>query len=211
MKYYIPAAVAIGTGLLVLLSYLLPIPELYVIRLALVDWAVVLAGLAVIVGVLNVLLVHTRRFETRDRGWGYSLLTVVTVLLTLFAGMLEGFSTGGSGLYEPGGIANLLFNGVIAASLAALAAVVMVVLVAAAVRMLRTRPGGWSILFLATVVVVLVGWIPLAAAGPLNGVWRWLITVPAAAGARGILLGTALGTLVIGLRVLTGGERPYKG
>jgi hypothetical protein len=37
----------------------------------------------------------------------------------------------------------------------------------------------------------------------------WVLEVPALAGARGILLGAALGTAATGLRVLLGIDRPY--
>jgi hypothetical protein len=37
----------------------------------------------------------------------------------------------------------------------------------------------------------------------------WVLDVPALAGARGILLGVALGTAATGLRVLLGLDRPY--
>jgi hypothetical protein len=43
---------------------------------------------------------------------------------------------------------------------------------------------------------------------PLPSLRDWLLAVPTTAGARGILLGTTLGTLMVGLRVLVGVEWP---
>jgi hypothetical protein len=37
----------------------------------------------------------------------------------------------------------------------------------------------------------------------------WVVNVPVMAGSRGILLGIALGTIVSGLRLLVGVDRPY--
>jgi hypothetical protein len=99
---------------------------------------------------------------------------------------------------------------VIAASQAALASLVMFFLVVAAVRMLHTRPNRWSILFLVAALVTLVGWLPLAFFGPLNAAREWLLNVAVSAGARGVLIGVSLGTLMVGLRLLVGVERPYK-
>ncbi len=211
MRYLISAAVAIAVGLVILLSHLIPNPLLVAARLALTDWAVVLGGLAVLVGVLNLLLVHTRRIQSNQSGALYSVFTILALLLTLGIGALESFRAGSPALYREGSATAILFEGVIFASLASLASLVMFFLVVSAVRMMRTRPGGWSALFLAVVVVALVGWIPLSFMAPVGSFRHWLISVPASAGARGILLGVALGTLVIGLRVLTGSERPYKG
>jgi hypothetical protein len=47
---------------------------------------------------------------------------------------------------------------------------------------------------------------------PLIGEIRsWIVSVPALGGARGILLGIALGTIATGLRILMGSDRPYGG
>lgn len=209
MKTIIPTVVAIGAALIILLSMFIPNPTLFTVRQTLVDWAVVLAALAVLLGVLNLLIVHTRRLEQGERGAAYSLLTVIAVVFTLGIGVAESIGADGPVLYEATSMTNVLFRGVVSASLASLAALVMIFLVAAAVRLMRTRPGGWSLLFLGVVVVGLVGWIPLAALRPLGALRDWLMQVPAAAGSRGILLGVALGVLVIGVRFLMGAERPY--
>jgi hypothetical protein len=38
---------------------------------------------------------------------------------------------------------------------------------------------------------------------------EWILTVGSLGGARGILLGVALGTIVVGVRLLLGIDRPY--
>lgn len=77
---------------------------------------------------------------------------------------------------------------------------------------MRDRLSPWTIGFLVVVVIVLIGWLPLAAfqVSGLSNLRNWLIQVPSTAGARGILLGVALGSMLVGLRVLIGIERPYK-
>ena len=210
MKYVIPAAVAIGVGLVVLASYLIPSPLLLSVRLVFTDWAVVLAGLAVLIGFLNLVIVHSRRIQSGDRRWVYSLFTILAALFTLLIGVFEGGREMVPALYRADSVTNLLFQGVIVSSLAALSSLVLFFLVVAAVRMLKKKPDVWSILFLIVVIITLVGWLPMTFMAPANRLRNWLISVPAVAGARGILLGVALGTLVIGIRVLSGVERPYK-
>jgi hypothetical protein len=61
-------------------------------------------------------------------------------------------------------------------------------------------------------VLVLIGITPLPFFGQislLGSLRNWLATVPALAGARGLLLGIALGTIATGLRILMGVDRPY--
>ena len=210
MKYVVPAAIAIGVGLIVLIGYLLPIPTLLPVRAILTNWAVILGGLAVLIGVMNLLMVHARRIDTGEPGWIYSFFTILALMFTLIVGVIEGRRGGLSALTAPTSITGMLFSGIIVAALASLSSLVMFFLISAAVRMMGIKPGVWSIVFLVAALIALVGWLPFSALRPLTGLRQWLIDVPAVAGGRGILLGVGLGTLVVGIRVLTGAERPYK-
>ena len=94
-------------------------------------------------------------------------------------------------------------------------ALLAVTLTYASIRLLRRRLNLLSIIFLITVLLVLIGTASLPFLGEvpgLSGIVRPIITqVFAAAGARGILIGVALGTLATGLRILFGTDRPYGG
>lgn len=210
MKRIIPAAIAMGVGLIILASYLSNSNILLALRLVFTDWAVILAGLAVVAGGLNLLLVLARRVDQMAPDWPYSLLTALAAIVTFATGLMEGIKNGGATLYQSTSFSNVLFEGVIVTSQAALASLVMFALVAAAVQMARSKPNNWTLAFLGVVIISLVGWLPFGALGMLNQLREWLISVPASAGARGILIGVVLGTLGIGLRVLTGLERPYR-
>ena len=210
MRYVVPAAIAIGVGLVTLLGYFIQVPELVSLRLLLVDWAVILAGLAVIVGLLNVILTHFRRIRAASEGAGYSMLTIVAAVTTFLIGSGEGLRDGSPRIYESNSLTGILFNGVIVASQAALSAMIVFFLITAAIQLLRNRPNLWSVLFLVSVLITLIGWLPFSALSPVSAFRDWYASVPVLAGARGILLGMALGTLAVGLRVLTGTESPYR-
>jgi hypothetical protein len=210
MRYVVPAAIAIGVGLVTLLGYFIQVTELVNLRLLLVNWAVILAGLAVIVGLLNVILTHFRRIRAASEGSGYSMLTIVAAVTTFLIGAGEGLRDGSPRIYESNSLTGILFNGVIVASQAALSAMIVFFLITAAMQLLRNRPDAWSVLFLVSVLITLIGWLPFSALSPIAAFRDWYANVPVLAGARGILLGMALGTLAVGLRVLTGTESPYK-
>lgn len=210
MKYIIPAVIVISVGLITLLGYFVTLPQFQALRLVLTDWAVVLGGLAILVGVLNLILVNIRRVQSQAKGWGYSLITALAALLTFILGAGQNVWGGGSNLYEPGSLTAFLFNSVVFPAQAALAALVAVFLIIAAFRLMHSKPDQWSIIFLVAAVIVLIGWLPYAFLTPVNGFREWVIGVPVSGGARGILIGVALGTLTVGLRVITGIERPYK-
>ncbi len=93
-------------------------------------------------------------------------------------------------------------------------AIMAVTLLYASIRLLRKRNDLMSIIFLAVAVLVMLGsaslpffQLPLFS----NLIRPYLVSVFATSGARGILIGVALGTLVTGLRVLMGVDRPYGG
>jgi hypothetical protein len=94
-----------------------------------------------------------------------------------------------------------------------LMALLAVILPYAAARMLNRRINLFSLIFVAAVLIGLVGAASVSGFElPLFGELRnWVTQVPAVAGARGILLGVALGTVATGLRILMGADRPYEG
>jgi hypothetical protein len=91
-----------------------------------------------------------------------------------------------------------------------LAGLLLFALVYGAYRTLRKRVSGWGLLFMIALLVVLAGALPLANLAPVAALRDWLMSVPVSAGARGILLGIALATVVTGVRVLIGQDRSYR-
>ena len=200
----VATALAIASGLIILLGYFIPISMLLDIRLLLVQWAVIVAGAAVLVGVGNLASVHFLKIQRREKGWLYSLLLLFSMLATLSIGIL--------GIWlDP----NLLWmraivNAVIFPVEASLMALLAVTLVYASIRLLRHRTDLMTMVFLITAVFTLGASVVLPLIGG-EGVRSWLSLALAGGGARGLLMGVALGALTTGLRVLFGVDRPYGG
>jgi hypothetical protein len=95
---------------------------------------------------------------------------------------------------------------------ATLMAVLAVTLIYASVRLLRRRVDVMSVLFLLVALMTLLLLMPTPI-GPFPGDQFFLqvIGMFSRGGARGLLIGIALGTLLTGLRVLFGADRPYGG
>jgi hypothetical protein len=200
------AIVAIGTGLIVLLGYFFAVPALVRARQLLLDWAMILAAVAVIVGLANLISVHFRRITKRDKGSSYSMV----LLFALLASLALGLALGPQHL-----VVQAIFNGIQLPVEASLMAVLAVTLLYAAIRLLRWRTDWMAIVFIVTALLIFLGTAPLPFVGYipiLSDLLRpFIAQVPAAAGARGILLGVALGTLLTGLRILFAADRPYGG
>lgn len=214
--------IAMAAGLVTLLGYFLPadtagpLSGLLSARLLLLATVSLLTAWAVLAGALNLLMVHGRKFVNQRPGWFYSLFVLLGFGGVVFLNLLAPFIGWGQGAANA---ANLwLLTYLIGAGGAALAGLVAFFLVFAAYRLLRTRPAFISVVFIGAVVVALLVLAPWPAGlegaaptgdTPLRALLRTATLLPATAGARGLLLGVALGAIATGLRVLIGLDRPY--
>jgi hypothetical protein len=171
----------------------------------------VTAGVAVIVGLLNLFAVHLGRFVRSERGWPYSIIVLLTALAVIVVRVLDRAEIWPDDL-EGEQVSAHVFEAVQVSLESALAALVFVYLVYAAYRLMRRDVTIWRALFVVTAVIVLLGWIPLdnENAEALAGARDWLVQVPVGAGARGILIGVGLGTVTVGVRLLTGQDRSFR-
>jgi hypothetical protein len=197
------AVIAISVGAIVLLGYFIPAVNAF--RFILLQWAVILAGFAVIVGFWNLFTVHLQKTRERRPGWGNSVILLLFMFITMIFSLIPGM--------EP--LQKMMLDGIMLPAEISLMAVLAVTLLYASVRLLRVRADWASILFLATTLVILLGLGPLPYIGQLpwvSNILRPVVSnILATGGARGILIGVALGTLTTGLRILFGADRPYGG
>jgi magnesium-transporting ATPase (P-type) len=198
------AVIAVISGLLVLLGYFFP-GVFGGVQSILIGWAIILAAFALILGIFNLAMVHLQKVRLDGSKSIYSIVLLVSLFLTMIIASISG-PTGSWSLW--------IFNTFQVPVEISLLAVLAVVLVFAGAGLFSRRPKWYTVLFLVTVLVVLLGSVPLFLIGevtPLSALRSWLSQVPAVAGARGLLLGVALGTMATGLRILMGVDRPYGG
>jgi hypothetical protein len=190
------AVIAISVGIIVLLGYF--VPAVNVLRFVFLQMAVILAGVAVLVGFGNLFSVHFQKIHERRSGSVNSVILLTFMLITAIFSLVPGLES----------FQKMMLDGIMIPAEISLMAVLAVTLLYASVRLLRVRADWTSILFLATALIILLGLGPL----PYIGQLRPLVTdILATGGARGILIGVALGTLTTGLRILFGADRPYGG
>jgi hypothetical protein len=198
------AAVAVSIGLLVLAGYF--VPALAEIQSILLSWAMILAGAAALFGVFNLISVHGEKVLRREQSAIYSAVLIVSVFATFVFALFLG---------PDHSAIQLLVRGIILPAEAALMAILTVTLLYAAVRLLRRRVDVMNIVFLSTALLILLGSATLMGLGEVpvfgNLLQPWVSDVLSMGGARGILIGVALGTLTTGLRVLFAIDRPYGG
>ncbi len=205
MRAPVATAIAIGTGLVILAGYFLPIPLLGDLQSLLLGWAIVLAGIAGLVGIINLLLNHWRKATSKTQRDSYSWILLLGLVASFGAGMWFG----------PGD--PLIQQAVLAIQLpveTSLMAALAIALVAGSLRLLqRRRWDGLAVMFGVSAVIFLIlgsGLLASVNIPMVRDVVAFIDRLPAA-GARGILIGVALGSLTAGLRILMGADRPYSG
>ncbi len=198
------SSIVIGLGLTTLWG-LLPGSPLSDFAAVMIRLAVIVGAVAVLIGVLNLLGVHLRRVLEGEPGWPYSIALLFAALAVLLIAAVEGL-----GLVQGTALSGFLFNAVQVSVESALSALLVFFLVYAAARLLRHRITWSGLLFVVILLVVLVGWLQVPALGGFNALSEWIRTVPASAGARGLLIGVALGATAAGVRVLLGQDPSYR-
>jgi len=196
-KRTVPVALAIAFGLLTLLG-LLFIPA---VGDTLVSWAAFLAAVALILGVINLFGVHARRLAD---GNIYSGLLVLSMLAVFGLAFTDYFGFTGDGVGD-------VYRLVQAPLEMAMASLLAFFLLFAGVRMLKRQRSVWATLFIITVLLLMLAStaLPSFLSAILDPLAEAINGVLVNAGMRGILIGVALGTVVVALRLLTGSERPY--
>lgn len=196
---------AIASGLIVLLGYFYPVEPLLQLRLLLTNWAMIIGGMTVLIGIYNLAAVHMEKIRARQKGAAYGALLVSSLLITFF----------GFGVWmkpDESSVMRFLVDAIIVPVEASLMAILAVTLIYASIRLLRRRVDVLSVVFLIVAVLFLVAMMPTPF-GPIPGDQLILqfTGMFSRGGARGLLIGIALGTLLTGLRVIFGVDRPYGG
>lgn len=199
----ITATFAIAAGLLVLLGYFIDADLLRYVGSLITDWAIIIGAFAALIGIINLIFVHMEKFRARQAGGMYSIVLVLALIFTTGFGLLLG---------PENPFMRLAMDAIIVPVESALMAILVITLIYASIRLLRRRVDLMSVIFLAIAILVLILIMPTPI-GQLPGSQQLLdfVNTFSRGGARGLLLGIALGTLLTGLRVLFGIDRPYGG
>lgn len=206
MKSPLSVLVAILSGLLVLVGYFFPFPALISMRTRMLDWAVTLAGIAGLVAIANLIFgVHLKRLREAGSKRFFSIVVLITFIVVSIVGFYLG-------------PANRDFQKVVTAIQTpietSLMALMAITLTFSSLKMLQRQRNWMGLVFFFSVILFLVinsGVLAFSADIPaLQDLLSGFHQIPAA-GARGILLGIALGSLATGVRIIIGSDKPYSG
>jgi 4-amino-4-deoxy-L-arabinose transferase-like glycosyltransferase len=204
LRREVPIAVTFVAGILFLLDYFVKIPYLseHVVGNFL-DWAIVIAAFALLLGAANLLRIHIPKIIKRKKEWYNSVILLVAMVVMAIVPIIW---TQQNAVYE------YLFNNIFVHLNGTMFALLAFYIASAAYRAFRIRTKEATILLISAVVVML-GRTPVGAQ-----IWKgfpeyanWLQTVFTTAGMRGIMIGASLGAIITALRIIFGIDRSYFG
>src|SRR5215203_3400721 len=155
------AAVAMASGLIVLLGYFYPLDVLTQLRIMLTDWSIIIAAMAVLIGIANLVFTQMDRIRTRQKNYIYGVLLVLSLIVTFGLGLVLG---------PENQFMRLAVDAIIVPVEASLMAILAVTLVYASIRLFRRRADVMTVIFLLVAVLFLIAIMPTPI-GPIPGDW----------------------------------------
>lgn len=204
MRKEVPLIVTFIAGAGIMAGFFLQAPLVKVSLSAnLLNWAVIISAFALALGAGNLTRLHGLNLSRRGKNWALSGLLLLGLWGFFLLGLVKG-PTYSSYTY--------IFNAVLVPGSATVMALNGFYIISACYRTFRMRSWQATLMVLTAVVVALgrvgIGQAMWPALGPISD---WINRYPNASAMRGIVIGAALGTVSLGIRVILGIERGHLG
>jgi len=215
MKREIPLLLTAAIGFFMILSFFVPHQWVSVPADFLQATAIVVVACGYVLGGANVFKVNLDAISKRAPGWTYKVLLVVSLVVTVVVGAIDGSRNDG-GFLNQGTPSKWIYDEIYSPMSSTLFAMLAFFIASAAFRAFRIRTAEAGFLAVAALIVML-GRVPVGEvfthALPswlhLGAIQQWIMDYPQNAAKRAILIGAALGVMATGLRVILGIERSY--
>jgi hypothetical protein len=231
LRARIPLLIAFIAGVIPVLSRYIPkefLSGTTGISPRLGQWLIIVAGFALLLGIVNVIQNNSRKVSRREPGWGFSVVLLIGLFIMASFGIWGAISGQGIGFLPDGSSTpfKMLEDRVFQPLQSTIFSLLAFFMASAAFRAFRARNTEATILLIAA-GLVMAGRVPMlellaspfpglhgaASAGgdALAKLTEWIMNTPNGAAQSGIIIGAALGAASMGLRVILGIERGYLG
>lgn len=203
MRTQAPIAITIVVGLIVILEFFFPIPGLPAWSKEIQSWGVILGAFALGLAVVNILRIHVKKVTSKNGEWYNSVALIAVLVIQTVIGVSKGTA---SQAYQFG------FTYVMTALGSSIFALLAFYIASAGYRAFQAKNLDSSIL-LVTAIIVMLGAVPVGQIiwSKIPVIASWIKDFPNMAGQRGIIIGSALGAIALGIRILMGIERGHLG
>ncbi len=196
MATRISRAVLLVAGLGVTLDFFLKFPPLNTTISTIMAWIPLIVSFSVVIGGINVVLIHKDNIAKRKREWYHSLVLLAFFAITVFVGLTQGIS---SQTYT------VLYYRVLVVCGNSLSGILAFFIASSAFRAFRAN-NLEAALLLVSGAAVMLGQVPF---GVL--LWKgfpalsdWIMNYPNLAAQRGILIASGVGFMAVSLRLIFG-------
>jgi len=202
MKRQVPLLITFLAGLAMILGYFIPREPFAGLQQMLNTWYMVVAAFAMILGVGNLIRLHSAKIRKKSSGFGYSYVLLAGLAAMALFGIFRGI--------EPGTVFYWMWWNMHVPMSSTMFSLLAFFVASASYRAFRAKNVEAALLLIAG-ILVMIGRVPIG-----DMLWsrfpdlaEWIMTVPNTAGQRAILIGIALGVVSTSLRLLLGIERTY--
>ncbi|KAF0244188.1 MAG: hypothetical protein FD180_2698 [Planctomycetota bacterium] len=204
LKRTVPLWIAFIFGVGLIIQYFVPHPISQKALGMTQKWLVIVVFVALLLGLGSLLQSHLRKIKAQSAGWGYSVVTLTVLALTVAAGFHPNND-------KPGGPLLWAYTNAYSPMSSTMFSLLGFFIASAAFRAFRARSLEATLL-LCTAVIVMLGQVPLGAYIPgVSNISAWILGVPLTAAKRALTFGVALGSIATALRIIFGIERSYLG
>ncbi len=212
-KKQLPLMFTLLAGLIPILAFFITTPGdgLQQANDTLEQWMLVIAGCALLLGVVNVFQMNLKKISNKAKGWLNSVWLLLALVIAAIFGLMDAFG------YQPFTIDELpIYRWIVESVFMPLQSTMFSLLAfyvaSASFRAFRARNVDAAMLLIAALIIMLGVNPATQRFMPFLSDWtNWIMNVPNAAAQRGIIIGAALGAASMALRILLGIERSYLG
>ena len=222
MQKTLPLLITFVVGIFMIGEFFIPHYQYRLVTADFLEWGLVLAAAAYLLGLVNLIQINVPKVFRRETDWGYKLVMLASLVVTLVAGFWSGEKR-----LEDKGAYKWVFDSIYVPLNATMFATLGFYVVSAAFRTFRLKSIEAGIL-MASALILIFGRVPLgetlwakvwgydpakASVIPhsMNAITEWIMTVPNMAARRGVMLGISLGAIATSLKIILGIERAYLG
>ncbi|MBI4721456.1 MAG: hypothetical protein HY769_00355 [Candidatus Stahlbacteria bacterium] len=204
MRRAVPLRICLIMGIVMIIQFFIPHRYSQDFYTKVLDWNIIIGIFALVLGIQSLFHSEWTKVRRRRSGWGFSVVTIVAVIVVAAIGIWGGIGEGS--------VFIKIYRNLTMSMQATMFALLGFYMASAAFRAFRARTKEATVLLIAA-IIVMFGRVPV---GDL--VWHklpdfveWILMYPSMAVQRGILLGVALGSAATSLKILLGIERGWLG
>ena len=200
LAYRLPYVVMAVLGMFMLIQYYIPHEAVQAPRQLMLQWKQPLNGFIILLAIIGIATNHIRKVYRQERRWGYSVITLVSMVAMIFVGFVFGV--------QDGSTFSNWFKYLISPIEATMFSLLAFYVASAAFRAFRARSVAASIL-LVSATVVMLALIPAVSQNVpfISDVSAFILKYPNTAAKRAILIGVSLGAISVALKTILGIDR----